>query len=379
MNFSLKKQLKCKLLIGAMLLANCLSGVAFSQELPKLMVGDPAPAFTYSKWIQGANPIKELEKDKLYVIEFWATWCGPCIAAMPHLSELAKQYEGKIDFIGCDVWESKHGGPKEQESYTKKVTTFVADQYKSGRLTYNVVMDNNAEDMANSWLTPAGQNGIPASFVVEKGRIAWIGHPHYLDSILTAISLGKFDVQAERERKVKRLQEAAKREAGPTAAIKAYKAAEEAKKYDEALRLMDETLVKYPDMKHRFVSDKFLLLMDHYSVDKALAYAKEFSDEKLPAQVLVGNLLMKDSLPKPVVEFSITQIHKWMTDDNPKIYDVLASFQAKGGQYAEAAKSLRKAVEIGKSLKDRSFFTDSVLEGYSKKAEEYEQKARQQK
>ncbi|WP_437918099.1 TlpA family protein disulfide reductase [Sphingobacterium sp. LRF_L2] len=54
------------------------------------VVGDPAPPIRYSKWLKG-TPVENYEKGHIYVIECWATWCGPCIAAMPHLSELAKK------------------------------------------------------------------------------------------------------------------------------------------------------------------------------------------------------------------------------------------------------------------------------------------------
>lgn len=77
-----------------------------AQDKKRLSVGDDAPTLKYSKWLQGAKPITAIDPNKTYVIEFWATWCGPCIAAMPHLSELSKKYAGKIEFIGCDVWEN---------------------------------------------------------------------------------------------------------------------------------------------------------------------------------------------------------------------------------------------------------------------------------
>src|SRR5438045_289765 len=51
-----------------------------SAENAKLKVGDPAPALYLSKFIKG-EPVTELEKGKIYVIECWATWCGPCDAA----------------------------------------------------------------------------------------------------------------------------------------------------------------------------------------------------------------------------------------------------------------------------------------------------------
>lgn len=43
-------------------------------------------------WLQG-TPVKEWEKDKVYIFEFWATWCGPCLAAMPHMEQLHQAFK----------------------------------------------------------------------------------------------------------------------------------------------------------------------------------------------------------------------------------------------------------------------------------------------
>src|SRR5262249_43056309 len=65
-----------------------------------LKVGDPAPALKVSRWLQGKE-VKKFEPGQVYVVEFWATWCGPCIAAMPHLAELQARYKGKgVTVIG---------------------------------------------------------------------------------------------------------------------------------------------------------------------------------------------------------------------------------------------------------------------------------------
>lgn len=350
-----------------------------AQDKKRLSVGDDAPALKYSKWIQGANPITAIDTNKTYVIEFWATWCGPCIAAMPHLSELAKKYTGKIEFIGCDVWENKYGGNKDQQSYLPKVTKFVQDQYKLGRLTYNVITDNTAEDMGNNWLKAAGIGGIPSSFVVQKGKIAWIGHPHYLDSILVALNSGVYNIQAEKQKYDNQEKKMAEVQAGFDAAIKLYKDAEAAKDYDKALQLVDEAITKFPDNKYMFTSDKFMMLLKHYSEEKAIAYGNELQKDKIPGQVLIANLMTTENLPQSVIEFCITAVKKWDDGKNPKLLEILASFQARGGFYKDAAETQKKTVEVAKMLKTDPqwgpIMTDGVINDYQKKADEYQKKA----
>jgi len=350
-----------------------------AQDKKRLSVGDDAPMLKYSKWIQGANPITSIDPNKTYVIEFWATWCGPCIAAMPHLSELAKKYTGKIEFIGCDVWENQHGGNKDQQSYLPKVTKFVQDQYKLGRLTYNVITDNTAEDMGNNWLKAAGIGGIPSSFVVQNGKIAWIGHPHYLDSILVAVNSGVYNVQAEKQKYDDQERKMADMQAGFNAAIKLYKDAEAAKDYDKALKLADEAIARFPDNRYMFTSDKFMMLLKHYSEEKAIAYANELQKDKIPGQVLIANLMTTENLPQSVIEFCITSVKKWDDGKNPKLLEILADFQARGGFYKDAAETQKKTVEVAKMLKTDPqwgpIMTDGVISDYQKKADEYQKKA----
>ncbi len=52
-----------------------------------LSVGDAAPKLAVKEFVKG-DPIAQLEKGKTYVVEFWATWCGPCRTSIPHLTEL---------------------------------------------------------------------------------------------------------------------------------------------------------------------------------------------------------------------------------------------------------------------------------------------------
>ena len=140
-----------------------------------LKIGDAAPALKTGKWVQG-EPVKGFEKDTVYVVEFWATWCGPCRATIPHLDELHEEWKEKgVVFIGQDCWE------REED----KVEPFVKELGE--KMSYRVALDDKSEVekgyMAVNWMQAAGQNGIPSAFVVGKdGKIAWIGHPAGLKS-----------------------------------------------------------------------------------------------------------------------------------------------------------------------------------------------------
>ncbi len=56
---------------------------------PTLKIGSAVTTKVFSEldWIQGEAP-KEWEPEKVYIFECWATWCGPCLAAIPHVNEL---------------------------------------------------------------------------------------------------------------------------------------------------------------------------------------------------------------------------------------------------------------------------------------------------
>ncbi len=167
-----------------------------------LKVGDTAPAINAFKWLKG-DKLLSFEPGKIYVVEFWATWCGPCRAAMPHLSELARKYKDKVMVIGLDVWERI---PKDETGmgYMTKVENFV--KYIRDGMDYNVAADDSRENfIANAWLKPAGIKGIPSTFIVDQqGKIAWIGHPMSLDMVLEKVIANKYDDAARQEIKEQR-------------------------------------------------------------------------------------------------------------------------------------------------------------------------------
>src|SRR5207247_6903034 len=93
-----------RLTIGGMLLL-CAAARAGAKRLG---IGDPAPAIQVKEFVKGA-PVTSLEKGKRYVVEFWATWCGPCRVSIPHLTEMQKKHP-EFTFVGVSVWEKDQKG-----------------------------------------------------------------------------------------------------------------------------------------------------------------------------------------------------------------------------------------------------------------------------
>jgi thiol-disulfide isomerase/thioredoxin len=154
-----------------------------------LKVGDPAPKLQVAKWVQG-DPVKEFERDKAYIVEFWATWCPPCRASIPHLNEIYVKFKDKgLVVIGQDCFEH-------DESLVAPFVEKMGD-----KMTYRVALDDkNGSDkgkMAETWMEAAGRNGIPSAFLVDKsGVVAWIGHPMELkEQVIEQVLAGNFDIK----------------------------------------------------------------------------------------------------------------------------------------------------------------------------------------
>lgn len=135
-----------------------------------LAPGSKAPAFSPEKFLKGTE-VKSLEPGKVHVIEFWATWCGPCVAAMPHLTKLQKD-NPDIAVIGVAGFErGADAGASE-----KKVLDFLAS--RGDAVGIAIALDTDGS-MAREWMNAARRNTIPTSFVVGKdGKVAYVGSPN---------------------------------------------------------------------------------------------------------------------------------------------------------------------------------------------------------
>jgi thiol-disulfide isomerase/thioredoxin len=168
----------------------CVAFSGLSAGAATLGIGKAAPPLMVSRFVKG-TPVTKLPPGKISVVEFWATWCGPCKTSIPHLTALARKYPA-IKFIGVSVLERN---PANVVPFVKQV---------GPRMDYTVAMDRvppgaggDSGAMATTWMEAAGQDGIPTAFVVGKdGKIEWIGHPMELEAPLAKIVAGKWSRSA---------------------------------------------------------------------------------------------------------------------------------------------------------------------------------------
>lgn len=142
-----------------------------TQALPELQMGSLAPNLKVEQWLKGPE-IKEFRPGHVYVVEFWGTWCGPCVASIPHLNELQAKYGSRLTIIG--VASSEQGT---RESQLAELNRFMS----STLMDYSVAFDSTGW-MKEKWLKASAALGIPRALVVNgSGTILFIGHPMDLD------------------------------------------------------------------------------------------------------------------------------------------------------------------------------------------------------
>lgn len=339
----------------------CLAAITRAQDAVTLHIGDPAPALQYSKWIKG-KPVKEYKKDRLYVFEFWATWCGPCKAAMPHLSELAKKYEDKATFVGVNVWEKT--GDKPYETSLPAVTRFVNSI--GDKMAYNVVVDNNDHHMGNKWMKAAGQHGIPSTFLLQEGKIIWIGHPMKLDSVMGLVIAGKYDIVAFSKEFEKQSARGAARSEQFRKVLEPIQEAIKAKEFTKAFSMIDKAIPENPMLAISLKHIKFTTMLEHMSEDSAMAFAKAWISENKGFGTMVASAISdKDGLSRETYLYS-ADLFKTALESNgvakPVVYHELAKVYSKAGDLKEAVAAEEKAIQGAKEALKEGKWLGTILD-----------------
>jgi len=302
-----------------------------------LKAGDPAPKLQVAKWVHG-EPVKEFERDKAYLVEFWATWCPPCRASIPHLNEIHAKFKDKgLVVIGQNCFERDDS----------QVAPFV--EKMGDKMTYRVAMDdkegNDKGKMAETWMEAAGQNGIPAAFLVDKaGLIAWIGHPMQLkEQVIEQVLEGKFDLKKA----------AADQEQMDNLGRQFQKAMQD-KQWDQAESSLAQLEKLLPEDQLRGVAPaRFFILLGKGDSKGAAKLAGEISDaNKENAQFqnqLAWELLTHEGLKDrdlPLAEKIATRAAEASQNKDPAILDTLARALFMQGKKDKAVELQEKALTL---------------------------------
>ncbi|RYG36589.1 TlpA family protein disulfide reductase [bacterium] len=149
-------------------LASGLVLAAFGCGGPGTAVGSEAPDFTVEK-IAGVGDISLSDfKGKVVVVDFWATWCGPCREAMPGIDQLVKKYkdQGVVSMAVSDESKEAISDFARQSGFG---LTFYRDPFKLANTKYEI-------------------SKIPATFVIGRdGKVVYAGNPPQPDELALAI------------------------------------------------------------------------------------------------------------------------------------------------------------------------------------------------
>lgn len=147
-------------------------------ELKKSMTNLSSPQFTL-KDLNGQNVSLSDLKNKIVIVDFWATWCGPCKASFPAMQKMVTKYKDNpnVKFIFIDTWENI-------DNKEKAVGEFIA----SNKYDFHVLMDMDSKVVESFKV-----DGIPTKFVLDKQgnirfkSVGWSGSDDKLISELTAM------------------------------------------------------------------------------------------------------------------------------------------------------------------------------------------------
>ena len=139
--------------------------LAFNITFSQLKLNEQSPKINITNWIANVPKDKDLS-NKYIVLEFWATFCHPCLNALPHLNELQSKFENE-DLVFLSITH-------ESDTKVKKILKSV--DFKSV-----VVSDTSKTTQKNFGDAVKGIKNLPLTVLIDKNNIVkWIGTPREL-------------------------------------------------------------------------------------------------------------------------------------------------------------------------------------------------------
>ena len=129
----------------------------------QLKAGDMAPMISITDWISNIPDDKNLE-GKFLIVDFWATWCAPCLESVPHMNNLVDKYKSRKDLAFLAITDEKQA---KVEGLLKRVP------FSSAVVS----------DVTRTTLNDYKIKAIPACVVIDdRGQIKWVGHSSKINS-----------------------------------------------------------------------------------------------------------------------------------------------------------------------------------------------------
>lgn len=323
-------------------------------QIDPLAFGDPAPRLSQGSYLRG-EPVTAFEPGKIYVIDFWATWCPACIQLMPHVSALQTKYaDDNVVFIGQNV----------QEDDDAAVAAFVESM--GDKINYRIALDDRSlfvnGSMNARYLGGMGIGALPAAMIIDRdGRVAWFGLAGMMDTPLRQIVAGIYDL--ERARRVHQ-QEPAYMAFLQEEILPLWYSGD----LDDALNALGDGVGQFPDLLGRASMLQAEMLMNLKRPAEALATIKQTlpSLSKEPAQAnLAARLIMTAELLEGHRDLALAQqaaeLAVASTDRQDPIYlDTLATVYWENGMAQEAREAIKDAIAVSSNPSISEQLTDKL-------------------
>ena len=315
-------------------------------DIKPLTIGDPARPINIEHWLKG-DKVTKFEPGKVYVLEFWATWCGPCRQSMPHITKMQQDYKDyNVTFIS--VSDEKLETVKEFLTKTDKAS----DKTWNEVIGYTLTTDPDMS-VKNDYFKAAGQRGIPCAFIIGKDtKIEWIGNPHpksddHFDAALESVVKGTWDRKAfktqwEKENSAQREEAKAQDE---------LREAMKAKDWDKVMAILDQQIATSDKAVAARMQKFMILLVQMDQPKKAYAFGNEVAKANWDdAQLLNGlawTVVDTPGIKTRDLDFAFKLANRAVEVTKEKdgmILDTLARVYHDKGDLAKAVEIQKKAV-----------------------------------